>query len=177
MSREFNERDAIFNLQTYLRAQVLKNPSAPTLAVDGIFDDTTKNALIDFQLVNSLPPTGVADRATWDLLYSQYLEIIDENSLPDPIIPFPSYPKDYTIKRGEKSFLVAILQYMINEIGIIYNVFDTLEIDGEYGEATEKIVKDFQERNFLAPTGEVNRATWSALAKIYNLSLHYIDQY
>lgn len=177
MSRIFNERDAILNLQTYLRAQVLKNPSAPTLAVDGIFDDATKNALLDFQLANSLSPTGVADRATWDLLYSQYLEIMDESSLPDPIIFFPSYPKDYAIGRGEKSFLVAILQYMINEIGIIYNVFDTLEIDGVYGEATEKIVKDFQERNFLAPTGEVNRATWSALAKIYNLSLHYIDQY
>lgn len=177
MSREITERDAIINLQTYLRAQRLQNPNAPLIAVDGIFDDATKNALIDFQLRNSLAPTGTANRKTFELLYSQYLEINDKSALPDPIIPFPSYPDDYVIKLYEKSFLVSVIQYMLNEIGIIYNVFDAVKISGEYDEETMKTVKDFQERNFLSPTGEVDRKTWSALARIYNLSLHYIDNY
>lgn len=177
MSRGFTERDAILKLQTYLRAQSLRDPNAPQVPVDGIFDDATRIALIDFQLRNSLAPTGVADRETWDLLYSQYLEIIDESSLPDPIIPFPSYPKDYSVKRGEKSFLVSIIQYMLNEIGIIYNTFEAIDINGEYDETTENIIRDFQERNFLPPTGETDRKTWSALSRIYNLTLHYIDQY
>jgi peptidoglycan hydrolase-like protein with peptidoglycan-binding domain len=80
------------------------------------------------------------------------------------------------MKRGERSFLVATLQYMLNEIGIIYDVFDALEINGEYDEETESIIKDFQERNGLEPTGEVDQTTWNFLARIYNLTLHYIEQ-
>ena len=174
--RIFTEKDAITNLQTYLRAQTIIDKNAPTVPIDGIFDTQTQNALIEFQRSNSLPTTGVADKITYDLLYAQYLDILDTSSLPTPIIPFPSYPKDYAIKNGEKSFLVATLQYMLNEIGTVFNVFEPLEINGIYDEETEKIIKSFQERNGLYPSGEVDRATWSYLARIYNLSLHYIEQ-
>ncbi len=174
--RQLTEKDAIRNLQTYLRARALVDSTFPPVPIDGIFDTQTKNALIEFQIRNNLAPTGVADRTTWELLYSQYLDILEQASLPAAIIPFPSYPKDYAIKRSEKSFLVAVLQYMLNEIGIIYNVFDALEINGEYDEATESIIRDFQERNGITPTGETDRTTWGLIARIYNLSLHYIEQ-
>ena len=176
MSRIFTEKDAIFMLQTYLRAQRSINENAPLIAVDGIFDTETRNALIDFQLRNGLSPTGKADRVTWDLLYSQYLDTLASSALPDPIIPFPSYPSSYILRRGDKSFLVATLQFILNEIGIIYNTFEAIEINGEYDVATEEIIKDFQTRNGLSPTGEVDRTTWSYLARIYNLSMHYIEQ-
>lgn len=175
MSRQFLEKDAIVNLQTYLRAQAILYPNAIIPPVDGIFDTQTKNALIDFQLRNSLAPTGVADRTTFELLYDQYLDIIENSSLPNPIIPFPSHPINYAIKRGENSFLVAVLQYMLNEIGVVYNVFDALKINGEYDEATENAIRSFQTINSLSLTGEVDRKTWNALSRIYNLSLHYIE--
>lgn len=175
MSRQFLEKDAIVNLQTYLRAQAILYPNAIIPPVDGIFDTQTKNALIDFQLRNSLAPTGVADRTTFELLYDQYLDILENSSLPNPIIPFPSHPINYAIKRGENSFLVAVLQYMLNEIGVVYNVFDALEINGEYDEATENAIRYFQTINSLSKTGEVDRKTWNTLSRIYNLSLHYIE--
>ena len=176
MSKQFTERDAIFKLQTYLRAQKFIDEDAPYVPVDGVFDSQTKKALIEFQRKNGLPPTGIADRVTWDLLYAQYLDIIRDTSLPGPIIPFPSFPDDYTIRRGEKSFLVATLQYMLNEISVIYNVLDPPQINGEYDEETEKIVRSFQERNLLSVTGEVDRVTWDYLSRIYNLTIHYIEQ-
>ena len=176
MSRQFTEKDAITNLQTYLRAQRFLYEGAPYVPVDGIFDSQTQYALTEFQRRNGLPPTGIADRTTWELLYLQYLEIVEITSLPSPIIPFPSYPSDYIIKMGEKSFLVATLQYMINEIGMVYNTLEPLEISGVYDEETSALIKDFQEKNALPVTAEVDRATWKRLAQIYNLSLHYIDQ-
>ncbi|MBR2382058.1 MAG: peptidoglycan-binding protein [Clostridia bacterium] len=175
MSRQFLEKDAIINLQTYLRAQVFLYPNAIIPPVDGIFDTQTKNALIDFQIRNSLAPTGIADRITFELLYEQYLDILENSSLPNPIIPFPSHPTNYAIKRGENSFLVAVLQFMLNEIGAVYNVFEAIEINGEYDEATENAIRSFQSINSLSPTGETDRKTWNALARIYNLSLHYIE--
>ena len=74
------------------------------------------------------------------------------------------------------SFLVAVVQYMLNEIGVIYNVFDAVEINGVYDTATENAIRSFQEINSLDPTGEVDRRTWNFLSRIYNLSLHHIDQ-
>lgn len=176
MARQFTEKDAIRNLQTYLRAQRFIDDNAFFVPIDGIFDTQTRNALIEFQRKNGLPTTGTADRNTWDLLYKQYLEILRDTSLPGPIIPFPSYPDNHSIKMGDRSFLVAIVQYILNEIGIIYNTFDALEINGEYDAETENIIRDFQERNSLPVTGEVDRTTWDFLARIYNLSIHYIEQ-
>ena len=177
MNEENLRREAIFNLQTYLRAQKLRYPDAPSVPIDGIFDSATQNALIDFQLRNSLAPTGIADRTTFELLYEQYLDIIDKSSLPDPIIPFPSYPNDYVVKKGERSFLVATLQYMLNEIGTVYFILEPITVNGIFDEMTERAVLDFQSRTQLNPTGEVNRETWASLARIYNLTLHYIEQY
>lgn len=177
MSREFTERDAIRQLQTYLRAQTLINASAPIIAVDGIFDNATKNALIDFQLRNGLPPTGIADAKSWDLLYSQYLDILKLSSLPNPIIPFPSYPDGYAIERGERSFLVATVQYMLNEIATVFHTFEPIEINGSFDVESELLVKEFQRRNGLLESGKVDRETWDRIAQAYNLSLHYLEQY
>lgn len=176
MSRQFTERDATRNIQTYLRAQAFLYPNAPQPPVDGIFDSATRDALIDFQLRNSLPPTGVADRITHELLYAQYLDITQNNALSNPIIPFPSYPKSYAIKKGERSFLVATLQHMINEIGVVYNTLPLLEVNGEYDDETEDAVRQFQKINLIPESGEADRTTWDALAQIYNLSMHYIER-
>lgn len=174
--RQFTEKDAIKNLQTYLRALNFADRTYPEVTVDGIFDSKTKYALIEFQKRNGLNPTGIVDRKTWDMLYGQYLGIMHKNSLPGPIIPFPSYPDSYTVKRGEKSFLVSIVQYLLNEIGTVFNTFEPIAIDGEYGPETEKAVRLFQVTSALKPTGEVDRITWDALSHIYNISAHYIEQ-
>lgn len=176
MSRHLTETDAVRYLQTYLRAQRLADPTFPAVPVDGIFDSQTKLALTEFQRRNGLDPSGVADRTTWDLLYTQYLEILNDISLPEPIIPFPSYPTDYSVGIGDKSFLVAIIQYMIVEISIVYNTLEPTEITGLFDEKTKNAIYDFQEKSGLAASGRVDRATWGALSRIFNLSTHYIDQ-
>lgn len=174
---ELTKKDAIINLQTYLRAQSLVDKNAPRVPIDGIFDAETRYALTEFQRKNGLAPTGVADRITWELLYAQYLEILESTSLPAPIIPFPSHPVDYKIRLGDKSFLVATVQFMLNEIAVIYNTLTPPKIDGEYGTKTAEVIRGFQERTALPPTGEVDRKTWGELARIYNISMHYIEQY
>lgn len=176
MSRRSTESDAIRYLQTYLRAQRLADPTFPSVPVDGIFGTQTEYALTEFQRRNGLPTSGIADKSTWDLLYSQYLDILNELSLPAPIIPFPSYPRDYAISLGEQSFLVAILQYMIVEISIVYNTIEPVEITGLFDEGTKAVVADFQVRSGLIASGSVDRATWGAISRIFNLSTHYIEQ-
>ena len=176
MPRQFTEKDAIRNLQTYLRRLSYMDDDMINAPIDGIFEEKTRDAVRQFQRSNDLPVTGVADRQTWDAIYQAYLRELERIAMPDPIIPFPSYPADYRMKLGEESFLVSIVQHMLQELSTIYDTFDDVKINGRYDEVTANAIKDFQTRNSLAPTGEVDKATWNELSRIYNLVLHYIDQ-
>lgn len=176
MPKQFTEKDAIRNLQTYLRRLSYMDDDMIKVPIDGIFETYTQNAVRQFQRNNDLPLTGVADRQTWDAVYQAYLKELERIALPDPIIPFPSFPVDYKIALGEESFLVSIVQHMLQELSTIYDTFDAVKINGKYDDTTKEAIKNFQERNGLMPTGEVDKATWNALSRIYNLSLHHIEQ-
>lgn len=176
MPRQFTEKDAIRNLQTYLRRLSYMDDDMINAPIDGIFEEKTRDAVRQFQRNNDLPVTGIADRQTWDAIYQEYLRELERIALPDPIIPFPSYPVHYRIKSGEESFLVSIVQHMLQELSTLYDTFDGVKINGRYDGVTANAIKDFQLRNSLAPTGEVDKATWNELSRIYNLVLHYIDQ-
>ncbi|MBD1875785.1 peptidoglycan-binding protein [Nodosilinea sp. FACHB-131] len=63
--------------------------------VSGIYDQTTQNAVREFQRVNGLPITGVVDAATWQALYRATapptpLPSPSPNPSPDPTNPPPS---------------------------------------------------------------------------------------
>jgi hypothetical protein len=63
-----------------------------------------------------------------------------------------------TLRRGNKGEAVEELQALLNaKFG-----FD-LEIDGDFGRATETAVKEFQKKNGLTADGIVGKKTWSAL--------------
>ena len=68
-----------------------------------------------------------------------------------------------TIKKGNNGIEVTILQQLLNYHGIEVNV------DGDFGENTEKAVINFQLNNFdenghnLNPDGQVGKLTWRSL--------------
>ena len=66
------ERDAITNIQRYLRQLSFHDDGIGDLPIDGIWDRATQDALIEFQKKMGLQPTGTVDRATWDILKADY---------------------------------------------------------------------------------------------------------
>lgn len=63
-----------------------------------------------------------------------------------------------TLRRGDQGDAVADLQMLMNaKFGY------KLDIDGDFGKATETAVKDFQKKHSLTPDGVVGRKTWTAL--------------
>ena len=176
MPKQFTERDAIANLQKYLRRLSYLDDDSILSPIDGIFESHTENALRQFQRNNDLSVTGTADRETWDLLYAQYLLELDRLSLPEPLIPFPSYPDYHTEKLGNESFLVSVIQHILVELSFFYDSFGKVRVSGVYDEDTQNAIRDFQTANRLQPTGEADKQTWNALASTYNILLHYIEQ-
>ena len=64
--------------------------------------------------------------------------------------------------------MVLLVQYMLAELAVIYDEQITVPHSGVYDEDTAEAVKDFQARHGLPETGEVDRATWDAIASTFN---------
>lgn len=162
------ERDAIMQIQTYLRHLSFQNSDIPTTPLDGIWDRETRESVIAFQVANDLAPTGIVDRETWDKLKAEYDKSVSLNSPPIRLDIFPRMPAGYSLKLGEKSFITVAVQHILDELEKIY-LFPTLSSSGVYDEITATNIREFQARNRITPTGEVDRETWDALAVQFNL--------
>lgn len=163
-----NEREAIRNLQRYLRQLSYVSDTIPAPPIDGIYDTRTGEAVRAFQESEGLPVTGVADLATFELLFQRYQESLRRESAPVPLAQFPRLSPGYALREGDENFLVRLIQYALGELDLIYEGFDDVPQSGIYDEATAAAVRDFQGRHGLPATGEVDRATWDAIATTYN---------
>ena len=64
------------NLQNYLNTISASYPSIPYIDADGIYGPATEQAVIAFQELFSLPPTGNVSAPTWDRIASIYDQLI-----------------------------------------------------------------------------------------------------
>lgn len=163
------ERSAIRNLQRYLRQLSFFDPDIPQLPLSGLWDPDTREALIAFQEKNGLPPTGLADQRTWTLLYDQYLVSIEEKSPPSRMPIYPRLPERDSLRQGDVGFPVTAVQYMLDELTTQYEGLENVPQNGIYGPETTAAVRAFQRRNLLPETGEVDKRTWDALIRSYEL--------
>ena len=159
---------AVYNLQRYLRQLSYTYPRISSPPQDGIFGDKTKKSLTEFQRANSLIPSGVADKESWDALYAAYLLSTAAYAPPRPLDVFPRVPDGYSVSLGDEFFLVSIIQFLLNELRIVYDSFIPIFVSGVYDEATAENIRQFQRKNALSDTGRVDKETWDALSRAYN---------
>jgi hypothetical protein len=80
---------------------------------------------------------------------------------PDPATtPAPAGPAGYPgrpIRRGQRGAAVRSVQLQLRKLGW------TIGVDGDFGPATERVVKQFQARKGLEADGIVGARTWRAL--------------
>ncbi|HCX60813.1 MAG TPA: hypothetical protein DHU59_00080, partial [Clostridiales bacterium] len=62
----------IFILEVMLAYLSTQFPDIPPIEAEGIFDADTRNAVIAFQNMEGLTPTGVVDENTWNALVNVY---------------------------------------------------------------------------------------------------------
>ena len=171
MARTYpNEEQAISNLQRYLRQLSYFDEDIPPIVINGEWNDETRNALLIFQRKNRLSPTGSADEQTWNLLFSQYQNSLDENSPPSRVPFFPREPMGESLGLGDVGFIVAVIQYMLSELSVLYDELDNVEITGTFDTNTEVAITEFQKRNLFPQTGRVDKRTWDRLVKAFELA-------
>ncbi len=158
-----NYSDAVRNLQTYLRLISFYDQRIERVPIDEIYGSDTQKAVASFQRTRSLPETSVVDKRTWDAIYNEYSDLMRKTVEAPPPRIFPSVEYGYEVSRGEKSSFVAIIQLMLRELGALFDAFETVEVDGIYGEETERAVREFQRAAMLEESGSVDLETYNRL--------------
>ena len=139
----------------------------PTPELTGIYDEATRNAVIAFQAVKGLPQTGVADDATWNLLYDDYLgdiRSLTPAQIGTAVIPFPGV----FLQLGDEGENVVILQNFINTASDVYSEIPPIPVTGIYDENTRDAVYAVEALFGLQIDGIVGPLVWDTLADLYN---------
>lgn len=105
---------------------------------DSTYDDATVTAVKAFQAAVGLADSGNVDKATWTALLSAGTT---------PLLQSGSSGAD--VERVQRSMIAALGA--------------TLDIDGDFGPATEAAVREYQTSRGLAVDGAVGPETWTAL--------------
>ena len=163
-----NEATAVENLQRYLR-QLSYHESITPPPIDGVFEAKTAKALEEFQSLYGLPVTGVATQRTWDALYNAYRASLTAGTPPRAVLILPSSVRSAPLSEGSTLFAVSVLQYMLRELSALYTPLEKIELTGVYDGATTAAIKDFQSKNRLPVTGEVDIPTWNTVTDQYNI--------
>lgn len=161
-----NQEEAIAAIQQKLRdISIWTGGAIPLVAVDGNYDEATREAVKVFQKRYGLPVTGVIDYTTWLTINEIYKALYEIHRVPYPIYPFPT-DISYILRPGDRSNLVYIIQVMLNEIR---NMIDLppIPINGIYTGTTVDAVKKFQKIAGIDQTGNMDRTTWNLLATNY----------
>lgn len=159
------KKDSVYELQNMLRKIFSAEKINVMLTPDGIYGDETERAVKIFQKQHGINPTGITDQTTWDAIVKEYKDVMEQCSAGEGIYPFYA---GCCCSSGERSDLVYIIQVMLTALGVVYDDFPEIEINGTFDEPTEQAVKIFQRINRLSETGTVDIRTWNALAKSYN---------
>ena len=133
-----SEGDAVFELQ-----EILVELGYP-LVVDGAFGSETDGAVRWFQGDRALGVDGKVGPNTWAALRAA-----------DP--PAPPLPPPPVLRRGDRGAKVRKLQQGLKAQGA------AVEVDGQFGPATEEALRAFQERKGLDVDGKVGPNTWASV--------------
>ena len=159
--------NGVLIMQYYLEYISLFVPSVQSVTPDGVFGEETKNSVISFQKSYGQAQTGVVDRLVWNNIQNAYYNILASLNYSfeeGATLPFPGRVL-YLGVQGED---VRALQEYLNYVSNTYTSIPKVEVDGDFGPATERAVRAFNERfGITTDPDRVTALTWNALSDIY----------
>ena len=157
--------EAVIAIQRSLNEISNNYPAIPRVSVDGIFGESTENAVKTLQSIFNLTPDGVVGLATWYKIVYLYVGIrrlAELNSRGQQLVGLSfEYPNAISI--GDTGQAVTIAQFLLSVISEFYYSVPFVAIDGVFGQATQNAVREFQRTLGLPVTGVITQSVWNAL--------------
>ena len=129
------------------------NNEVPRVAIDGIYGDETRNAVLIFQQLYDLDGDGTVDRITFDKMYVLYKEAVNDDLSSDYIITENGFP----VKVGDQNNDVVYIHLLINELRKTYQDIQGVDTKSNYfSDVTKKAVEDLEQIFSIDGNGEVD---------------------
>lgn len=154
-------------LQYYLDYLSAYYDAIPPLDSDGVFGESTRNAVYAAQAVFGLPVDGVVGEQTWNAIVDAYYGIV--RRIPVSYVEGNTIPFGGEILRqGSESESVRVLQSYLDFIAGYFPEIPAVTPTGYFGPRTEASVRAFQEVVGLPVSGIVNAVTWGEITDLYS---------
>lgn len=141
-------------------------PTIEGIAITGIFDEQTRQAVIAFQGTLNLESTGVVDSKTFEVMMSALFGILDSLTPEAVYLPTMRWP-GIIFYPGDESPNIYIIQEMLSYISLVIPAIPYVLPNGIFDAATEQAVRAFQGTQGLEPTGIIDEETWNSITEAY----------
>lgn len=158
----------IESMQHMLRVVAQGDSRLVPVIPDGIFGQTTKEAVMAYQRGKGRPATGIMDLETWELLAQDYNKELILQQEAEPLIPLLN-PRQ-VIRPGERNDHVHLVQAILRVLSRRYGFSQPPEVTGVLDAPTVAALRRFQTLSDLPATGSLDKITWRHLARHYRLA-------
>jgi len=155
----------IHNLQVFLRLIANKYSDIPSVIPDGVYGESTKNAVSAFQKKFMLTSTGIVDNSTWDKIIDVYTEIESKTSNSRLARIYP----ENGLCNDNKNYVptIYIMQVMMTALSDRFSNISKPSLNGILDNATINSIKTLQVSSGLNPDVNVTKIFWDYLSVIY----------
>ena len=160
----------VVEIQRQLNRIAANYPSIPKISGSrGYFEQTTQNAVKQFQRIFNLDPDGIVGKETWYKIRQIYNGIKGLSELYSEGITISEAERKYerVLQKGNSGSSVRILQYYLNFLSYFNLKLPYVSIDGIFGDETRDAVLTFQSLYGLDVDGIVGRDTWDMIQNAY----------
>ena len=152
------KEEAIKELQKYLyELEGLTNPPNPT----GIYDDRTRESVVEFQSKNGLPVSGASDMETFDLIYQEYRRTLEKRNAERLV----GASVDFPIAFGDSGGRIYEINEMLARLAEYYGEGHGIRRGGFFGAESARISSVLAEVYGLAESGEINEEIYLRMYK------------
>lgn len=166
MQQEQDTRRSVRALQDMLALLARQDPRLPRLAVTGVFDEATLEAVMVFQRDAGLPVTGVVDQDTWYAVAGAHRRAQFRSGPPAPLRVLPH--GGHVTPAGQSSEPVRIAQAMLCGLSQSVSGISPCQADGVNRGTVPRDLARLQALAGLEATGDLDRATWEILTRLYH---------
>ena len=158
------------NIQVRLNRISKNYPSIPKInPANGVFGESTENAVKEFQRIFNLDTDGIVGRGTWYRIQAIFGAVKRLNELASEGITLQEISEIFNIelREGDTGAEVYELQFILNLIGNYNEEIPSPAIDGIFGAGTKEAVIAFQRLYGFTQNGIVTPALWEQLLDTY----------
>ena len=151
--------------------RISKNyPRIPKIyPVDGIFGESTDEAVREYQRIFNLTPDGLVGKETWYSIQRTFNAVKRLNDLASEGLSREEIELLFNsfLEEGDSGSEVFEFQYLLNLTSEFNNEIPPVVIDGIFGSTTKNAVEAFQRAYGLKVTGTVGILDWDTLYREY----------